>query len=71
MALSLSSLKTDLDKVVSEADSVADVADGYADTLAKYAEFIPTAGPEVKSLVGLLDDATKALDSLKQGLASA
>lgn len=69
MAFNLDTLKTELDAVVSEAANVADLADKYADVLVKYADLIPGAGPEIKTLVGYLDTATKALDELKSALA--
>lgn len=70
MALDITSLKAELDSVVSEAADVADLADKYADVLVKYADLIPGAGSEIQTLVGYLDTATKALNDLKSGLAS-
>jgi uncharacterized coiled-coil DUF342 family protein len=69
MAFDIKSLEAELNTVVSEADSVADIADKYADVLVKYADAIPGAGPEIQTVVGLLDKATKALDELKSALA--
>lgn len=70
MALNIDSIKSELDAVVSQAADVADLADKYADVLVKYADLIPGAGAEVRTLVGYLDTATKALDELKSALAS-
>jgi uncharacterized protein YutD len=69
MALDITSIKTELNSVVSEAADVADLADKYADVLVKYADLIPGAGPEIVTLVGYLDTATKALNELKSALA--
>lgn len=69
MALNLDSIKAELDSVVSEAADVAALADKYADILVKYADLIPGAGPEIETLVGYLDTATKALNDLKSALA--
>lgn len=68
MALNLDSIKAELDSVVSEAADVAALADKYADILVKYADLIPGAGPEIETLVGYLDTATKALNALKAAL---
>jgi uncharacterized protein YutD len=70
MALNIDSIKTELDTVVSEAADVATLADKYADVLVKYADLVPGAGPEIQTLVGYLDTATKALNDLKSALAS-
>lgn len=70
MALNIDTIKAELDTVVSEAADVATLADKYADVLVKYADLIPGAGPEIQTLVGYLDTATKALDELKSALAS-
>lgn len=70
MAFDIKSIEAELNTLVAEADSVADVADKYADLLVKYADVIPGAGPEIQTIVGLLDKATKALDELKSALAS-
>jgi hypothetical protein len=69
MALDIGSIKTELDSLVSEAADVASLADKYADALVKYADLIPGAGPEIETLVGYLDTATKALNDLKSALA--
>jgi hypothetical protein len=69
MAFSIDTIKADLDKYVSEATSVVDLVDKYADALVKYADLIPGAGPEIQTLVGYLDTATKALNDLKSALA--
>ncbi|WP_136244749.1 hypothetical protein [Mycobacterium intracellulare] len=69
MSLDLSNLKAELDALLSDATSVVDAADKFADAASRYAYLIPGVGPEVSTIVKVLDELDKALHAAKNLLA--
>lgn len=69
MSLDLSNLKSELDSLLNDATSVVDAADKFADAASRYAYLIPGVGPEVSTIVKVLDELDKALHAAKNLLA--
>lgn len=67
--MDLSNLRNELDSLLNEATSVVDAADKFADAANKYAYLIPGVGPEVSTIVKILDELDKALHEAKNLLA--
>jgi hypothetical protein len=64
MALNLTTLEADLNKVVSEATTYVDLVDKYADLV----KDIPLVGTDAAPIVAVLDEVTKALNALNAAL---
>jgi hypothetical protein len=70
MSLDLGKIKSELDSVVNEATSVLDLVEKYAATVQKIANLVPGIGPELSSVLGLVDVVDKALHELQNVLKS-